>query len=102
MVIFDNNIIITKLNIIINNQNDIIKSLALNINDLNSYAIITSTNINDNISTSVYKTIAESLSKSSVSMHKKDAVQFSSILCNIDESIDKIVTIERTMLVKNR
>ena len=61
MIKSENDIIINKLNIIINNQNEIIKSLTPNLNDLNSYASITSTNIIDNISTSVDKTISESI-----------------------------------------
>ena len=79
MIKSDIDIIINKLNIIINNQNDII-SLIQNINDLKSYASITSKHIIDKISTTVDKTISESLSISRVSIHKKDGVQFSAIL----------------------
>ena len=85
MIKSDNDI--NKLNIIINNQNDIIKSLSQNVNDLNSYASITSKNI-DKISTSVDKTIVESISKSSISIHKKYGVKYAAILYNIDESKD--------------
>ena len=88
MIISENNIIINKLNIIINNQNDIIKSLTPYVNDLNSYASITSKNIIDKISTSVDKTISESISKSSIPIHNKYGVQYAAILYNIDESKD--------------
>ena len=68
MIKSDNDIIINKLNITINNQNDIIKSLTTKVNDLYSYASITSKNIIDKISTSVDKTITESISKSNISI----------------------------------